>query len=240
MATALSAAIATLIMGLYAKLPFVLAPGMGINAYFAFTVVLGLGIDWRVALAAVFIEGIIFIALTVTNLRSKIVEAIPEAVKHATTAGIGMFIAYIALKECGHHCGVQRPRLPPWGDLRSPQTAVSLLGLVITAALFARRVTGALLWGIIATAGFAWLFGVAPWPEGVVGIPQAPVDLFGQVFVGLGELFRINFWEMVSIIFVFLFVDLFDTIGTLTGLGAKAGYIDEDGKFPRCGKSLYG
>jgi AGZA family xanthine/uracil permease-like MFS transporter len=237
MATALSAAIATLIMGLYAKLPFVLAPGMGINAYFAFTVVLGLGIDWRVALAAVFIEGIIFILLTVTNVRSKIVEAIPEAVKHATTAGIGMFIAYIALKSAGIIVASEAT-FTTLGDLRSPQTAVSLLGLAITAALFARRVTGALLWGILATAIFAWLFGVAPWPEGVIGIPQAPVDLFGQAFVGLGELFRINFWEMVSIIFVFLFVDLFDTIGTLTGLGAKAGYIDENGKFPGVEKAF--
>ncbi len=237
MATAISAAIATLIMGLYAKLPFVLAPGMGINAYFAFTVVLGLGIDWRVALAAVFIEGIIFILLTVTNVRSKIVEAIPEAVKHATTAGIGMFIAYIALKSAGIIVASEAT-FTTLGDLRSPQTAVSLLGLAITAALFARRVTGALLWGIIATALFAWLFGVAPWPEGVIGIPRAPVDLFGQAFVGLGELFRINFWEMVSIIFVFLFVDLFDTIGTLTGLGAKAGYIDEDGKFPGVEKAF--
>jgi AGZA family xanthine/uracil permease-like MFS transporter len=237
MATAISAAIATLIMGLYAKLPFVLAPGMGINAYFAFTVVLGLGIDWRVALAAVFIEGIIFILLTVTNVRSKIVEAIPEAVKHATTAGIGMFIAYIALKSAGIIVASEAT-FTTLGDLRSPQTAVSLLGLAITAALFARRVTGALLWGIIATAVFAWVFGVAPWPEGVVGIPQAPVDLFGQAFVGLGELFRINFWEMVSIIFVFLFVDLFDTIGTLTGLGAKAGYIDEEGRFPGVEKAF--
>jgi AGZA family xanthine/uracil permease-like MFS transporter len=237
MATAISAAIATLIMGLYAKLPFVLAPGMGINAYFAFTVVLGLGIDWRVALAAVFIEGIIFILLTVTNVRSKIVESIPEAVKHATTAGIGMFIAYIALKSAGIIVASEAT-FTTLGDLRSPQTAVSLLGLAITAALFARRVTGALLWGIIATALFAWLFGVAPWPEGVIGIPQAPVDLFGQAFVGLGELFRINFWEMVSIIFVFLFVDLFDTIGTLTGLGAKAGYIKEDGKFPGVEKAF--
>ena len=237
MATAISAAIATLIMGLYAKLPFVLAPGMGINAYFAFTVVLGLGIDWRVALAAVFIEGIIFILLTVTNVRSKIVESIPDAVKHATTAGIGMFIAYIALKSAGIIVASEAT-FTTLGDLRSPQTAVSLLGLAITAALFARRVTGALLWGIIATALFAWLFGVAPWPEGIIGIPQAPVDLFGQAFVGLGELFRINFWEMVSIIFVFLFVDLFDTIGTLTGLGAKAGYINEDGKFPGVEKAF--
>jgi AGZA family xanthine/uracil permease-like MFS transporter len=237
MATAISAAIATLIMGLYAKLPFVLAPGMGINAYFAFTVVLGLGIDWRVALAAVFIEGIIFIVLTVTNVRSKIVEAIPDAVKHATTAGIGMFIAYIALKSAGIIVASEAT-FTTLGDLRSPQTAVSLLGLAVTAALFARRITGALLWGILATAIFAWLFGVAPWPQGIVGIPQAPVDLFGQAFVGLGELFRINFWEMVSIIFVFLFVDLFDTIGTLTGLGSKAGYIDENGKFPGVEKAF--
>jgi AGZA family xanthine/uracil permease-like MFS transporter len=237
MATAIAAAIATLIMGFYAKLPFVLAPGMGINAYFAFTVVLGLGIDWRVALAAVFIEGIIFILLTVTNVRSKIVEAIPEAVKHATTAGIGMFIAYIALKSAGIIVASEAT-FTTLGDLRAPATAVSLLGLVITSALFARRVTGALLWGILATALFAWLFGVAPWPEGLMALPQAPVDLFGQAFVGLGELFRINFWEMVSIIFVFLFVDLFDTIGTLTGLGAKAGYIDADGKFPGVEKAF--
>lgn len=237
MATAISAAFATLIMGLYAKLPFALAPGMGINAYFAFTVVLGLGIDWRVALAAVLIEGIIFILLTVTNVRSKIVEAIPDAVKHATTAGIGMFIAYIALKSAGIIVASEAT-FTTLGDLRSPQTAVSLLGLAITGALFARRVTGALLWGIIATALFAWLFGVAPWPEGIVALPQAPVDLVGQAFVGLGELFQINFWEMVSIIFVFLFVDLFDTIGTLTGLGVKAGYIDEDGKFPGVEKAF--
>jgi AGZA family xanthine/uracil permease-like MFS transporter len=237
MATALSSAIATLIMGLYAKLPFVLAPGMGINAYFAFAVVLGLGIDWRVALAAVFIEGIIFILLTITNVRSKIVESIPEAVKHATTAGIGMFIAYIALKSAGIIVASEAT-FTTLGDLRSPATAVSLLGLLITSVLFARRVTGALLWGIFATALFAWVFGVAPWPEGVVGLPQAPVDLFGQAFIGLGELFRINFWEMISIIFVFLFVDLFDTVGTLTGLGAKAGYIDDEGKFPGVEKAF--
>lgn len=237
MATGISAALATLIMGLYAKLPFALAPGMGINAYFAFTVVLGLGIDWRVALAAVFIEGIIFILMTVTNLRTKIVEAIPDAVKHATTAGIGMFIAYIALKGAGIIVASEAT-LTTLGDLRSPPTAMAILGLIITAALFARRVTGALLWGILATAILAWVFRIAPWPTGLMAIPSAPVDLFGQAFVGLGELFRINFWEMISIIFVFLFVDLFDTIGTLTGLGARAGYITEDGKFPGVEKAF--
>jgi AGZA family xanthine/uracil permease-like MFS transporter len=236
-ATGLSAALATLIMALYAKLPFLLAPGMGINAYFAFTVVLGLGIDWRVALAAVFIEGIIFIVMTVTNVRSKIVEAIPDAVKHATTAGIGMFIAYIALKGAGIIVASEAT-FTTLGDLRTPAPAMALLGLAITAALFSRRVTGALLWGILGTALLAWVFGAAPWPSGFMAIPQAPTDLFGQAFVGLGELLSINFWEMVSIIFVFLFVDLFDTIGTLTGLGAKAGYIDENGKFPGVEKAF--
>lgn len=237
MATGLSAAIATLIMGLYAKFPFVLAPGMGINAYFAFTVVLGLGIDWRVALAAVLIEGILFILLTISNVRSKIVEAIPDAVKHATTAGIGIFIAYIGLKSAGIIASSEAT-FTTLGALKSPSTAVAVLGLLITSALFARRVAGALLWGILGTALFAWLFGVADWPSGIVAIPQAPVDLFGQAFVGLGELFRINFWEMISIVFVFLFVDLFDTIGTLTGLGSKAGYIDPDGKFPGVEKAF--
>jgi adenine/guanine/hypoxanthine permease len=237
MATGISAAIATLVMGLYAKLPFALAPGMGINAYFAFTVVLGLGVDWRVALAAVFIEGIIFILLTLTNLRSKIVTAIPEAVKHATTAGIGLFISYIALKGAGIIVASEAT-LTTLGDLRTPTAAMAILGILITAALFARRVTGALLWGIFATALLAWIFGISPWPTGIFAVPQAPVDLVGQAFVGLGELLRTNIWEIVSITFVFLFVDLFDTIGTLTGLGIRSGYIDEQGSFPGVEKAF--
>jgi AGZA family xanthine/uracil permease-like MFS transporter len=236
-ATGVSAALATLIMGLYAKLPFALAPGMGINAYFAFTVVLGLGLDWRVALAAVFIEGIIFILMTVTNLRSKIVTAIPDAVKHATTAGIGLFIAYIALKGAGIIVASEAT-LTTLGDLRAPAPAMTLLGLLMTAALFARRLKGALLWGILATALLSWVLGVAEWPSGFMAIPQAPTALFGQAFVGLGELLRTNLWEIVSIVFVFLFVDLFDTIGTLTGLGAKAGYINSEGQFPRAEKAF--
>ncbi|TVQ08542.1 MAG: NCS2 family permease [Leptolyngbya sp. DLM2.Bin27] len=236
-ATGVSAGIATLIMALYAKLPFALAPGMGINAYFAFTVVLGLGIDWRVALAAVLIEGVIFILMTITNLRTAIVAAIPDAVKHATTAGIGLFIAYIALKGAGI-IAPSEATFTTLGNLRAPEPAMALLGLAITSALFARRVTGALLWGILGTAILSWIFGVAAWPTGLMGIPQAPTGLFGQAFVGLGELLRGNIWEMVSIIFVFLFVDLFDTIGTLTGLGSKAGYIDAEGKFPGAEKAF--
>jgi AGZA family xanthine/uracil permease-like MFS transporter len=237
MATALSATIATLVMGFYAKLPFVLAPGMGINAYFAFTVVLGMGIDWRVALAAVFIEGIIFILLTISNLRSKIVEAIPECIKHATAAGIGLFIAYIALRNAGIIVSYE-PTSTTLGNLHELPVLIACIGILITAAFIARRITGALLWGILATAFLGWILGAAPWPEGVVGVPPMPTDLFGQAFVGLGTVLRTNIWQLFGIVFVMLFVDLFDTIGTLTGLGMKAGYIDQQGQFPGVEKAF--
>lgn len=237
MATGLAAAIATLIMGLYAKLPFAVAPGMGINAFFAFTVVIELEVDWRVALAAVFLAGVILIILTVTNLRTKIIVAIPDVINHATTAGIGLFIAYIGLSRAGIIANSDTT-LTTIGNLQEPGPAMTVLGLLITAALLARRVPGALLWGIIGTSVLAWTFGISPLPEGIFGIPQPPVDLFGQAFVGLGQLFQTDLLEILSILFVFLFVELFDTIGALTGLGAKAGYIDNEGRFPGANKAF--
>lgn len=236
-ATGLSAAIATAIMGFYAKLPFALAPGMGINAYFAFTVVLTIGVDWRAALGAVFIEGLIFIALTLTGVRSKIIELIPNGIKHATTAGIGLFIAYIALKNAGLIIA-DDATLTGLGDFQSTSSIIALVGIAITAALFSRRIFGALLWGVLGTALLAWIAGVAPWPEGIVSVPRFPSALLGQAFGGMGALWRVNFADAASIIFVFLFVDLFDTVGTLTGLGARAGYIDEKGRFPGAQKAL--
>ncbi|MGC1307672.1 MAG: NCS2 family permease [Phormidesmis sp.] len=236
-ATALPAAIATAIMGFYARLPFGLAPGMGLNAYFTFTVVLGLGIDWRAALGAVFIEGLIFIGLTVTNVRSRIITLIPDCIKHATTAGIGLFIAYIALQGSGLIVA-DEATLTGLGDFHLGGSAIALLGLGVTAALMARRITGALLWGILATALFAWGFGITPLPAGIIAIPALPVDLFGQAFVGLGSLWRVNLLDAASIIFVLLFVDLFDSIGTLAGLGSRAGYIDKSGRFPGAEKAL--
>ena len=237
MATALSAALATLVMGLYAKLPFALAPGMGINAYFAFAVVLGLGIDWRVALTAVFIEGIIFILLTISNLRSKIVTAIPECIKHATSAGIGLFIAYIALKNAGIIIASEAT-FTTLGDLKNPAVLVAVIGILVTAAFVARRITGALLWGMLATALLGWIIGAAPWPSGFIGVPPLPTDLFGQAFVGFGTVLSTNAWQLFGIVFVLLFVDLFDTIGTLAGLGTKAGYINEKGQFPGAEKAF--
>ncbi|MEL6160402.1 MAG: NCS2 family permease [Cyanobacteria bacterium J06623_5] len=236
-ATALSAAIATTIMGLYAKLPFGLAPGMGLNAFFTFAVVLGIGVDWRAALGAVFIEGLIFILLTVTNVRSQIIAAIPDCIKHATTGGIGLFIAYIALQNAGLIV-TNEATLTGLGDFQTGKSAIALLGILITAALIARRVTGALLWGILATALFAWGFGVADWPTGLIATPSWPADLFGQAFSGLSALWRLNLWDAANIVFVLLFVDLFDTVGTLAGLGSRAGYIDESGRFPGSEKAM--
>jgi adenine/guanine/hypoxanthine permease len=236
-ATALSSAIATAIMGLYANLPFGLAPGMGINAYFAFAVVLGIGVDWRAALGAVFVEGLIFIGITVTELRSQIITLIPDCIKHATTAGIGLFIAYIALQSAGLVVS-NEATITSIGNFQAGSSAITLLGLVITAALVARRVRGALLWGIFATALLAWLLGISAWPEGIVAWPSFSTDLLGQAFTGLSGLWRINFIDAASIVFVLLFVDLFDTVGTLAGLGARAGYIDEQGRFPGVEKAM--
>lgn len=236
-ATAISSAIATLVMGIYAKYPFALAPGMGLNAYFAFSVVLGLGIPWQVALAAVLLEGLIFIALTLSNFRTKIVAAIPDTLKHATAAGIGLFIAYIALTS-SDLIVISETTTTTLGNLTQPTAFITIIGILITAALISRRIIGALLWGILVTAVLGWISGVAPLPKGIIGFPQFPVDLVGQAFVGLAQIFKVNFWELLTITFVFLFVDLFDTVGTLTGLGIKTGYIDEQGYFPRVSEAF--
>ncbi|BBD53412.1 NCS2 family permease [Planktothrix agardhii] len=231
-ATALASALATLVMGLYAKYPFALAPGMGLNAYFAFSVVLKLGIPWRVALAAILIEGLIFIALTLSQFRTKIITAIPEGIKHAVAAGIGLFIAYIALTGA-KIIVTDAATTTTLGNLNDPIVLITIAGILITSALIARRITGALLLGILATAGLGWILGIAPWPQGIIGLPQLPVDLFGQGIIGLKQVLEVNFFQIFTITFVFFFVDLFDTVGTLTGLGMKAGYINQDGEFPR-------
>lgn len=236
-ATALSSAIASLVMGLYAKYPFALAPGMGMNAYFAFSLVLGLGIDWRMGLSAVFIEGLIFIALTVTNVRSLIVKAIPECIKHATAAGIGLFIAYIALTKSGIIVPDQATTTA-LGDLSNGSTRVAIAGILITGAFVARGLKGALLWGILATAVLGWILGIAPWPSGIVGLPQWPGHLLGQAILGLGQVWQSNIFDLLAILFVLLFVDLFGSVGTLTGLCVQAGYINEIGEIPRASQAL--
>lgn len=242
-ATALSAAIATLIMGFLANYPFALAPGMGLNAFFAFSVVIGIGVDWRIALAAVLIEGLIFIALTLTDVRRQIVRAIPGCLKHATAAGIGFFIAYIALTgdPTVGGAGIIVPSeatTTALGNLANPSTLMAIAGIFITAAFVARRIMGALLWGILATAALGWIIGVAPFPTGFAALPSFPVDLVGQAIVGLTRLGEVPIWDFLAVLFVFLFVDLFDTIGTLTGIGTQAGYIDAQGELPKANQAL--
>lgn len=242
-ATAISAAIATLMMALTANYPFALAPGMGLNAFFAFSVVKGLGISWRVALTAVLIEGLIFIALTLVNVRSYIVKAIPESLKLATAAGIGFFIAYVALAgdpaTGGAGIIVANPATKTaLGHFNQAPTLMAIAGFLITTAFVARRIKGALLWGILATALLGWIVGAAPWPKGIIALPQWPGDLFGQAVIGLTQLNQTNFWDFLAVIFVFLFIDLFDTVGTLAGVGIQAGYINEKGELPRANEAL--
>ncbi len=242
-ATAISGAIATLIMGIGANYPFALAPGMGLNAFFTFSVVKGLGIDWRIALTAVFVEGLIFIILTLTNIRSQIVKAIPLCLKQATATGIGFFIAYIALTSdpAAGGAGIiisSQATTTALASMNQPSTLLAIAGIFITSAFVVRRLTGALLWGILATAILGWIVGAAPWPNGIAALPQLPVHLWGQALIGISQINLEQIWDLVAIIFVFLFVDFFDTIGTLTGVATQAGYINEKGELPRAERAL--
>ncbi len=242
-ATAISSAIASLLMGLVSNYPFAMAPGMGLNAFFTFSIVKGLGINWRVALTAVLLEGLLTIALTVSNVRTYVVNAIPECLKQATAAGIGFFLAYIALagdpKTGGAGLIVANPATKTaLGDLSQPPTLMAIAGILFTTAFVARRIKGALLWGILATALLGWILGVAPWPKGIIAFPQWPGDLLGQSIIGLGQLAQTNLWDLLAVVFVLAFVDLFDTVGTLSGVGIQGGYIDENGELPRAGKTL--
>lgn len=242
-ATALAASVGTLCMALFANYPFGLAPGMGTNAFFAFSVVLGLKIDWRLALSCVFVQGLIFIALTFTDIRRLLINCIPNTLKHATAAGIGLFIAYIGLSGDPAKGGAgiivaNAVTKTAFGSLREPVTLMAIAGLLITSAFVVRRVKGALLFGIFATASVAWLLGVARLPQGLFAVPQVPRDLFGQAIFGLAHLNANNFVDWLAVLFVFLFVDIFDAIGTLTGVGMKARYIGADGQLPRANRAL--
>ncbi len=233
-ATALSAVIATLVMALVAKLPFALAPGMGLNAFFAYTVVLGMGYSWQFALTAVFLEGIIFIVLTAFNIREAIVNAIPLSIKHAISGGIGLFIAFIGLQNAGL-IAANPATMVSLGDMSSHTVWISLFGIVLMGGLLALKVKGALLIGIFAATIVGIPLSVTMLPEGnVVSLPPslAPIAFqfdFSQVFTT----------DMIIILFTFLFVDMFDTVGTLIGVASKADMIDKDGKLPKVKQALF-
>lgn len=233
-ATALSALVGTLVMALWAKLPFALAPGMGLNAFFAFTVVLGMGYSWQFALTAVFLEGIIFLILTAFNIRELIVNAIPMNMKHAISAGIGLFIAFIGMQNAGLIANNDSV-LVGLGDMSSPTVLICLAGLLITGILLALKVKGALLIGIFLSTILGFFFGITNWPEG--GLFSAPPSLEPILFkFDFSKVFTL---DMLIVLFTFLFVDMFDTVGTLIGVSSKANMLDEKGKLPRVKQALF-
>ena len=225
-ATALAAVIGTLAMAFWAKLPFGLAPGMGLNAFFVYTVCMGMGYAWQFALTAVLIEGLIFILLTVTNLREAIVNAIPMSLKNAIGAGIGLFIAFIGLQNAGVIAN-NDATLVSLGDITSGAPLLALIGLVVTGFLVVKNVPGALLIGILATTAIGIPMGITNF-GGIVSTPHSVSDIFCKF-----EWSQIWSLDMLVVVFTFLFIDMFDTIGTLVGVCTKANLITADGKIPR-------
>ena len=230
-ATAIASALATLVMALWARLPFVLAPGMGLNAFFAYTVVVGMGYTWQLALTAVFIEGLIFLALTGLRVREAIIGCIPMCLKRAIPAGIGLFIALLGLDAVGI-VGPGNGTLLALGDLSQPPALLTLAGILIIGVLLVLRVPGALLIGIFAVTGIAAIAGQVDAPSGWGAPPSLAPVLFKFQWDSLWSL------DLLIVVFTFLFVDLFDTAGTLIGVAAKADMLDEHGQPPRVQRAL--
>jgi AGZA family xanthine/uracil permease-like MFS transporter len=231
-ATAVASLIATLVMGLYAKLPFALAPGMGLNAFFTYTVVFGMGKSWEFALTAVFLEGIIFILLTLFNVREAIINSIPHSIKKAISVGIGLFIAFIGLSNAGIIlAGGGTPLY--LGDITSGGALLAMIGLAITAILLVLKVRGALLIGIVATTIIGFPMGITVMPDTIVQAPPSLAPIFWKF--QWDQIFTL---DMLIVLFTFLFVDMFDTVGTLIGVSTKAGMLTKDGKVPNAKKAL--
>lgn len=228
-ATAVSSLVATLIMGLLANLPFALAPGMGLNAFFAYTVVLGMGKSPEFALTAVFLEGIIFILLSFFNVREAIINSIPHSIKKAISVGIGLFIAFIGLANAG--VIVDGATLVTLGDITSGTALLALIGLLIAGVLLVFNVKGALFIAILLTTVIGYPMGITTLPEKIVSMPAAPY-FFDFVWSDILT------FDMFTVLFVFLFVDIFDTVGTLVGVSTKAGMLNEKGEVPKAKQAL--
>lgn len=232
-ATALASVIAILLMAFGANYPFALSAGMGLNAFFAYSVVLGGGHTWQFALTAVFLEGLIFLVMSLFKIREAIFNAIPMTLKKAVSVGIGLFIALIGFSNSKLIVAGQGT-IVTLGNLRSPEVIVTLFGIVITGILLAMKFRGAILAGILGSTVLAIILGVTNLPTKIISLPPsiAPVAMkleFGNVFT----------FEMLVVVFTFLFVDIFDTIGTLIGVATKADMLDSDGKLPRVGRALF-
>jgi len=229
-ATCIASAAATLVMGLYANYPIALAPGMSLNAYFTYSVCLGMHIPWQTALGVVFFSGVLFVILTVSRVREQIVNGIPDSLKHSTAAGIGMFIAFVGLKNA--KLVVANPAtFVSIGNFSDPEVQAACFGLALTLVLIVRKISAAMLLGIVGTTVLGIFRGIARWPSAIVSVPHPSLtflkfDLRAALHLGLFE-----------IMFIFLFVDLLDNVGTLVAVCEQAGFV-KDGKIPRVGKAL--
>ena len=229
--TVLATVVATVLMGIYAKLPFALAPGVGLNAFFAYTVCLTMGYTWQFALTAVLIEGVIFIILTLTNVREAIVNALPMSLKYAISAGIGLFIAFIGMQNSQIIVNSDAT-LVTLGNITSGPALLGMIGVVITAVLLILKIRGALLLGILITTLVGIPMGITQL-DSVFGIPPSIDPIFMKF-----EWDRIFTTEMALVVFTFLFVDIFDTLGTLVGVSTRAGMVDKNGRIPHLKKAF--
>jgi AGZA family xanthine/uracil permease-like MFS transporter len=229
-ATCISAAVASLVMGLYANYPIALAPGMSLNAYFTYAVCLNMHVPWQTALAVVFFSGVLFLVLTVTRVREQIVNGIPDCLKHSTATGIGMFIAFVGLRNA--KLVVANPAtFVGLGNFSDKEVQTACFGLVLTIALMARKVNGGILIGVFGTALLGILRGLSHWPSAIFSLPH-PSSTFLQL-----DFRRAIHLGFLEILFAFLFVDLFDNVGTLVGVCEQGGFI-QNGKIPRVGRAL--
>jgi AGZA family xanthine/uracil permease-like MFS transporter len=236
-ATCLAAGFGSILMGLIANYPIALAPGMGLNAYFTYTVVKGMGLPWQTALGCVFISGVAFLLLTVAGIRQLIISALPRSLFAAVGGGVGLFIAFIGLADAGVIVAKQGTMVG-LGSLTSPTAAISMLGLLIIASLQTRGVKGAMLIGILLTAAVAWMFGLAHFAPGAYSLRDLSSAAFKlDVPAALNLKGGIGL-SLIEIIFVFLFVDLFDNVGTLVAVTKRAGLVSKDGSIPRLNRIL--
>lgn len=234
-ATALAAAIGSIVMGLLARYPIALAPGMGLNAFFAYTVVLTMGIPWQSALGGVLISGVIFIMLSLSGLREKVINAIPAELKYAVSAGIGLFITFVGMQNAGIIVNDDAV-LVGFGDLGDGNVLLAIFGIIITVILMTKGIKGGIFIGMFITAITGMIFGLVGTPEKIVGSIPSVAPTFGAAFGALGDS---SFYttQMLVVILTFLFVDFFDTAGTLVGVANQAGLMREN-KLPRAGKAL--
>jgi len=230
-ATALAAIVGTLCMAVYAKKPFGLAPGMGLNAFFVFTVCLGMGYSWQFALTAILIEGLIFIILSATKVREMIVDAIPVSLKKAIGAGIGLYIAFIGLQNAGIIVD-NGATLVSLGDIKSSGSVLFIIGLILTSVLVVLKVKGGILIGMLATTVIGIPFGITQY-GGLISMPDSLAPIFCQFEWG-----QVLSWDMLIVVFTFLFIDMFDTIGTVVGVSVKSGMVDKEGKVDGISKIL--